>query len=164
MKRILTLALLLSFVVLPTETTFRVASAQSSQKITSQSFEPLLRHFNDYQRDFASFMSSQGHNDFEFVLSSTLAHVAESADLYLDTTYRLLWLYENMTCEQDKALTAQTIKLMIPSYLQLMEAQLTDTNNGLSHTRLPGMAATAVRMRDDLREARTLLYSLQYLR
>ena len=68
-----------------------------------------------------------------------------------------------MTCEKDKALTAQTIKLMIPSYLQLMEAQLADTNKGLSQTRLPGMAARGVRMRDDLHEARTLLYSLQYL-
>jgi hypothetical protein len=72
----------------------------------------------------------------------------------------LLLVYGHMSCDLDKALMRPVLQAMMRTYAEEMDDAVGLVNHGLAQTRQPGVATTAARIRDDLRENKALIESI----
>ncbi len=79
----------------------------------------------------------------------------------LDSTSALLEVYENVSCRPDRARIQPLIKLQVSRYAKNIETDIPIVNTNLAYTKLPVIASTGDRMKQDLRDAKAFLDSLQ---
>jgi len=134
------------------------ASVQSSPLSKSLA---LAKRFSQHERDFLDFAKSSRNNRDEREISDTLAAIAERTYEYLDSTIALLEVYENISSGADRAKIQPLIKLQVSRYVKNIEGSVPEVNANLADTKLPAVAATGDRMKQDLRDAKAFLDSLQ---
>jgi len=133
-------------------------TAQASPLSKSLALE---KRFSQHERDFLDFARSNRNNQGEREISDSLAIVAERTYEYLDSTSRLLEVYENISSSADRARIQPLIKVQASRYMKNIETDMPLVNENLANTKLPAVASTCDRMKQDLREAKAFFDALQ---
>jgi hypothetical protein len=141
-----------------------VATLSFSQQSNTQSNFDFLEHkvkqFLDHEQDFIDYARSHKSNTMEFEMCSDLNTVASRAGDLLDATRALLLVYDNISCAVDRATIRPVIKMQLDHYIKRLNLSVSQVNNVLSLTKNPGIATAASRMKEDLRETRVLLETI----
>jgi hypothetical protein len=137
------------------------ASAQSSPTPTLASLTPFQKRFTDYQQDFLQMSKAGPAPSVEYDIETDLANIAGQALDYIDSTTALVFIYENLSCENDKAMTRAIARPQISTYVKMVAALANEANTNLSYTKVPAVSTTAINMKADLRSLRDSLDSLQ---
>jgi len=113
----------------------------------------------DYGDDFLDFAKSS--TGLEYEIATDLDNTAGTAADQLGAASTLLEIYDSMSCREDRAAVERHLQTTLNFSSRLLRNRISEMNNVISHTRKPGVAAEAARMRDDLREAVSILDSVK---
>lgn len=156
MRRMLCLCLLSAFALLKSD------SPVFAQKESPSSYDLLraeVERFNNYGQDFLDFAKSS--SDLEWQYAMELQRISgETADR-LDAASMLLKIDDALSCQEDREKIRPIIQSQIGYYRELTDQWIGGANVDIAATKQPGVAAEAARMRDDLREIKTILDSIK---
>jgi hypothetical protein len=133
--------------------------AQTRQEPNSARMDAAIKRFGSYGRDFLDFAKSSEGDSYsrEWETAMSLHSVASEIYEHLSTASVLLDIYNDLTCPGDKARAKVRIESQLNFYGLMTNFSIEQANSDIATTRKPGVAAEAIRMRDDLREAKSLL-------
>lgn len=114
----------------------------------------------DYARDFLDFKKALGDNPLEYEIASNFYEATSQTRDYLDATSDLLFVYSNISNKNDRSVVRPFIKFRLKSYAQSADDSVRIVNNGLSHTKSPGVAASGTRLKEELRSIKALFESI----
>src|SRR5258708_38044069 len=97
----------------------------------------------------------------EFEVAMNLEATSSTATDYLAAVGTLLEIYSDLSCEEDRAAIRPVIKREIGFYSMQIEPSINEANLSIAHTHMPGVAAEAIHMRDDLREVKSIFDSVE---
>lgn len=115
--------------------------------------------FRVYANDFLDFAKS-AHDEngtFEHQIALDLNMVASEEADFVDAFSDLVELQDEMKCAQDRTAVSARVDNRAAYYRGLMQNQLKNVNIDLGYTKRPGVAAEALRLKDDLRETLEIL-------
>ena len=114
------------------------------------------KDFHNYGRDFFDFA-----NGDEYQPSGVLAETAWKVEDYISAVRTLLDIYDGLSCPADQAKTRLIIRRQLGYYSRGLDSEIKGSNMSIEHTRKPGVAAEATRMRDELRDVQELFNSIK---
>jgi S1-C subfamily serine protease len=122
----------------------------------------LRKRFSQHKRDFLDFAKLNYRNKrAEYEVCMAFSVIAERTYESLNSTIALLEVYENISSSADRARIQPLIRSDALRYSKSIETDIPLVNDNLANTKLPGIAATGDRMKQDLRDAKAFLDSLQ---
>lgn len=139
----------------------RFASPQSKPRTSWQLLNTKVKLFNDYARDFIEFAKSQHRNTLEYEICFGLQNVAERAADHADSASTSLEIYGNVSCTSDRAKIQPVVRAQLSYYVKQLDSEVSEVNSDLSDTKIPAVATTGIRLKDDLRDLKAILNSLQ---
>lgn len=95
----------------------------------------------------------------EFQVTYELSIAAAEANDYIEAASDLLWIYDQINNPADKAAVRFYINKRINDYASQFDFLIKQVNNSLSFSTSSGVAATGIRLRDELRGGQSLLKS-----
>jgi hypothetical protein len=119
------------------------------------------KRFGDYQKTFVEFAQSNEGSMAEYEVAMDLQATSTITGDYLMAVGTLLEIYGDLSCEEDRAKVRPTIEREIAYYSKQIEPSITGANLSIAHTHMPGVAAEGTRMRDDLREIKSIFDSIK---
>jgi len=134
------------------------ATARSSPR--SKSLD-LAKRFHQHLRDFLDFSGSHQNEREEYEISMGLSVVAEHTAERLDSISVLLEVYENISSSADRARIQPLVKSDVLRCSKYIERSIPELDGDVANTKLPAVASTGGRMKQDLRDAKAFLDSLQ---
>ncbi len=143
---------------LPSTSLGQEATAQSSPR--SKSLD-LAKRFHQHLRDFLDFSGSHRNEREEYEISMGLSVVAEHTAERLDSISALLEVYENISSSADRVRIQPLIKSDVLRYSKYIERSIPELDGDVANTKLPAVASAGDRMKQDLRDAKAFLDSLQ---
>jgi hypothetical protein len=138
-----------------------VVSAQSGPQFFDDALVGKHKRFVEYQQTLNSFGQSGLGSADEFHTAMSLTTIATYTGDYLASVHTLLEIYGDLSCEEDRARVRPVIERELGFYSQLIEPSIDGANLNIAHTRMPGVAAEGTRMRDDLREVKSIFDSIK---
>lgn len=135
------------------------ALSAQSQSSTQSNLAAKEKRFIAYHSDFIDFAKAvQNSEEFEYVYGfSDLAH--ETVE-QVDAVIALLKIYNALSCNEDRAKISPIIREEVVTYSKYIELSIQSANLSLSAIKRPGVVAEGIRMRDDLRELKDILRSI----
>lgn len=121
----------------------------------------LAKRLLQHQQDFAEFANSQLSNRGEYEISMVMSSIARRTAENLVAMNTLFEMYGKVSNEPDRTKMQPVIKSEALRYSQDIAADMALANANLAGTKLPAIAATGDRMKQDLRDAKAFLDSLQ---
>ena len=159
MKPLLALAVLIAFVIFPNDISLHLLAAQSNA-VTSGTLAPIQQRFVDYAKDLNTLLARTDPQEVETLHS--LGNVAHETANKISSIETLLLIYEGLKCGDDRTMALPIIKQESLFNAKELELSIDEVNVELSQTQLPAaVAERAMRMKDDLRNAKATLDSLQ---
>lgn len=145
---------------------FTGVAAQSGRVTPSQlptTLHVQEKQFLRYAQDFADFAKSKNNNsdNMEYEISYNLYIEAMSIHDRLGKHAVLFDIYGSMLCKEDKSTVGKTIEFELKFDRQQNDVSLEAINVGIANTKSPGVAAEAIRMREDLRKVQGVLSSIR---
>jgi hypothetical protein len=141
---------------------FRSGFVVSAQ--TPQSFDKVVvakhKQFTEYQEDFVHFGKS-GIGTDEYHYAMDLGNVAGDTANSLGAVNTLLEIYGNLSCAEDRANVRPVIGRELGYYSKMIGLSVEEANLVIAHTQMPGVAAEGTRMRDDLRQVKSIFDSIK---
>lgn len=119
-----------------------------------------LKRFAEYQQDFLHFAESGSGSTPEYEVSTDLHTAASQTGDYLAAVQTLLEIYADLSCNEDRVRIRPVIERELGFYSKQIEPLIKQANLGIAHTTMPGVAAEGTRMRDDLRDVKSILDSI----
>jgi hypothetical protein len=139
-----------------------VASAQTGPSYFNDIISAKHKRFIEYQKTFLNFAQSNlGSND-EYEVATSLQTTATATSDHLNSVQTLLEIYGDLSCHEDRARIQQVINRELAFYSELTGSWIDSTNLNIAHTRLPGVATESTRMRDDLREVKSIFEAIKF--
>lgn len=80
---------------------------------------------------------------------------------YILTLQTLLVLHYKVTCTSDRTQVWETVKSQSDYYAKRVDHFIDEVNLGLAHSTVPAVAASGTQLKQDLRELKGFLESLQ---
>lgn len=117
------------------------------------------KRFAEYQQDFVQFARASSGDEYEVAMD--LSTIAAQAGDYMNAVLTLLNIYDDVSCKEDQEKIRPVIEADVRFYSKNLEVFTQEANLGIAHTKMPGVAAEGTRMRDDLREAKSILDSIK---
>jgi hypothetical protein len=113
--------------------------------------------FNDYSKDFNGFAKALRQGSLDFEIAYDLEEVAAHLSDYSNAAGTLVFIYTRVSCPNDRETIRPITSTQLSHYSGLIDAALSDMTNALVHVQSQGMAATAVRMKNDARSTQDSL-------
>lgn len=137
------------------------SSQQSKPQSNSDVLDTRIKRLFDYEQDFIEFTKSNRNNTNEYEIARELVTVArESSDL-VDAASSLLFVYDNITSKADRATVSRFIESKLSTYVQMLDLSIKQINLQLSYTKSVGIAASGTRLKEELRDIKSLLESIR---
>jgi hypothetical protein len=114
------------------------------------------KNFHNYGHDFTDFASGD-----EYEPSALLADTAWKVEGHISAVRALLDIYDGLSCPADRATTRLIIRRELGYYSRDLDSEIKGSNMDIEHTKKPGVAAEATRMRDELRDVQELFNSIK---
>jgi hypothetical protein len=131
-----------------------LASEAEASRSTALTFLNTQRIFFAYAHDFNDFAKGD-----EYEPSSDLSQAALTVGDYAGSASSLLEIYESLSCPADKQVVRELIARDFAYYSKQTDKELSVANLGITYTKKPGVAAEAIRLRDDMRALQNLFDS-----
>jgi len=131
--------------------------AQAGLQPDYRPFVRKAKQFIDYGQDFLDFAKNG-----DFQASSDLAAIASTANSHASAASTLLQVYNDLSCPQDKGMLRTVIRREFSYYSKEVALEIKEAQLDISVTEKPGVAAEALRMKDDLRELQSLFDSVTF--
>ncbi|MGO8763288.1 MAG: hypothetical protein ACLP2P_00495 [Desulfobaccales bacterium] len=131
------------------------ASGDNWQKLSEQSIV-----FLTMAKDFTEMAKGQRGNITEFQVALDLNAAATSASDYLGAAGDMLWIYDQINNPADRVAVRIYVNKRLDDYGIFLEHLIKQVNLGLSISVSSGIAATGIRLRDELRRGQYLLKSV----
>jgi hypothetical protein len=112
----------------------------------------------DIQNMMKSYLKSQDMSEFD--ISSDLYERAGSALDYVDASSSMLYIYEMLSDASDRAHVRPFIQSRLSHYSELLGNAAEGVNVDVTGATRPGTAATAIHLKDEIRESKSLLESI----
>jgi hypothetical protein len=135
-------------------------SAQSGPKSNEQQLLNSGQRILDFTKEFDDFVKT-GDTAFENGKLDDLRNLATNTSESLNKAASLVGIYEDLECEQDRVKVRPRIEANLRDYGKSLGLAIETANRRISNTRNPDVVGVAVRMRNDLRDAKTLLDSIK---
>ena len=136
------------------------AAAPQTRPVSLADQEEVLwqkeKDFHNYGRDFFDFV-----NGDEYEPSEVLAEIAWKVEDHISAVRALLDIYDGLSCPEDQAKTRLIIRRQLGYYARDLDSEIKESNMSIEHTKKPGVAAEATRMRDELRDVQELFNSIK---
>jgi hypothetical protein len=131
--------------------------SQAQDKLTWETLEDKSTRMNDYAKDFHSISRANIANDGEFNNSVTVeaeaGHLADS----LRSASSIVRIYSLLSCEEDRARVKPLLNEELRHCGQLIDYGVQHAEIAIAHAQSAGLATTARRFREELREIEALL-------
>ncbi len=114
-----------------------------------------LKTFSNYSKDFRALEDSLHGEDLQAV--QFLDGVATTAEDRLDAASAMLEMYDSISCKPDRSGVRPILKNYLDGYSWLMDHEADRTAGFLQFAKVPAAAQLGLRMKDDLRAAKTKL-------
>jgi hypothetical protein len=143
------------------------ATSLFSESFTKQSDEDFLKkesdRFSNYAEDFTQFGKSQlsESNYSEGETASRLLTVATLTNHYSHASWVLLAIYKRLCCNTDRANMKPVIKGELNFYAGQVGIYIDWVNNEISYTKVPAIAVSGTKMKEDMREIKSRLESIE---
>ena len=111
-------------------------------------------------KDFTEMAKGRRGDSTEFQIALDLNAAATSASDYLSAASDMLWIYDQISAPADQTVVRSYIKKRLNDYASFFDIFIKQVNLNLSFSGSSGIAATAVRLRDELRSGQNLLKSV----
>lgn len=154
------LGLIVTLIALPASSPAQVAPREASAASRSDGLLIRLR-FQEYQGDFSDFAKSQRPLSQDREISGDLSSIAERIEDYLESTTTLLQVYSSVSREADRVRIQPIIKSQVSEFAKKIETDQSLVTTDLANTRLTTVVGTGGRMKQDMRDAKTFLDSVQ---
>ena len=145
---------------------FCISVQSSAQKIKSK-LDPKLdiilekaKRCANYSKDFIDFARSHV-DDSEFEGASKLSTLAGNTYDYISGAYTILQIYDLLSCEADRSKVKPLINIQINLYVSMIESAIVEINSNLAATKMPAIATSGIKFKEDLREVKSLLESIE---
>jgi hypothetical protein len=129
-------------------------AAQTEPQSNYVAFVKKQQSLAAYTHDFIDFSKSD-----EYEPSSDLWQAANESGEYANAAGSLLEIYDSLSCPADRAVARAVIARDFAFYSKQLKNLITVVNAGIAYTKKPGVAAEAIRMRDEIRELEGLFDS-----
>lgn len=113
-----------------------------------------------YAGDFLDFAKANQNNPLEYEIAYSFYVAASQTRDYLFAALDLLFLYDMISSKNDRSFARSYIKKRLNDYAQSVDDSVKIVNSGLSHTKSPGIAPSATRLKEDLRSIKALFESI----
>ena len=135
---------------------------QSSSKLDAKitSIRELQKRLNYHAKDFIDFSRHNG-NGTEYSISVDLYYMATRAQECLHAANSILQIYDLITCETDRSKIKPLIKMELRDSVRGIEMHVKQVNDNLAFTKVPAVATSGTKLKEDLREAIALLESIE---
>jgi hypothetical protein len=114
------------------------------------------KSFHNYGHDFVDFARGD-----EYEPSDGLADTAWEVEGHISAVMALLDIYDRLSCPPDRDAARIVIRRQLSYYSKDVDSEVKLSNMGIEHTKKPGVAAEAMRMRDELRDVQELFNSIK---
>jgi hypothetical protein len=119
---------------------------------------PQVRIFSNYSKDFRALEDSLHGEDLQAV--QFLDSVSTTAEDRLHAAKAMLDMYGNILCKPDRERVRPILKEQLDMYSWMMDHEADRTAGFLQFAKVPAAAQLGLRMKDDLRAAKSKLYEL----
>jgi len=137
-------------------------SAQTGLPSSAKLLHSKEKRFDEYQEDFLSFAkSAMGVGGSEYEAGFDFYTIAAETGERLHAARTLLEIYDDLLCEEDRARIRFRINSELLYYGKEIDLSIQQVNVYIPATKRPGVAAEAIRMKDDLREVKGILDSVK---
>jgi hypothetical protein len=114
----------------------------------------------NYGKDFRQFMNLfKGTPEFKICLN--LSKINLTTQDHLGATATLLCIYSLISTEKDRLVIKDFIRIDIDYYITRIGPAIEEINEELSDTKVPAIASTGTRLKEDLWEIKKLLESIR---
>lgn len=121
-----------------------------------------MKRLKNYRQDFLD-LAKPRNNEFGGAASAKeLAEVTLRVDEYLNSTWTLVYIYSNLSCEPDKAMVRSVAKTQVSYYVKTIEIEVRMVNGSLSSTKTHAIAMSGTQLKDDLREIIARLEAIKF--
>ncbi len=119
--------------------------------------------FENHMHDFRSFHKSYGevYNFDESNICNEILHIVAITREYILSNITFTDIYNLISTKKDRVSIRPIIQLNIKYYISSLDESIRYINHLISSTKSPGIAASATRLRDDLRGFQQLLQSIK---
>jgi hypothetical protein len=132
-------------------------SVAPSPQVMSNTVEEKAKVFFGYMQDYLGMQVTYFDNDREFQIIANLREVAFAEFERLSNADDLLVVYSGTACQTDRTKFRALVTNRLSTASGYTDSALKSTQNGIDSTKMPGTAAIAVRMKEDLRDAKVKL-------
>jgi hypothetical protein len=115
--------------------------------------------FSGYTQDFADFMASGSRDDFE--AATGLNKIAVETFYHVHSVFILLKIYDALSVESEREFARSLIERELNFYSTQVDRSINEANINIAHTRIASVANEAIRMRDDLRDTKSIFDSIR---
>jgi hypothetical protein len=116
---------------------------------------------NDYAKSFHSISATNIANDAEFNNSMTVEAEAGHLSDTLSSASSIVKMYSLLSCEEDRARVKALVDEELRRYARLIDYAAQHADLAVAHAQSAGLATTARRFKEELREIEALL-GMQY--
>ena len=136
--------------------------ARTELKSTGDRVVDYSARMYNYADDFQGFEKAQvdSMDKLEILTTDNLSMVAIQTGDFLMAVACLLPVYSNITKGADRRRVKPIIKLLFDHYAEQIGVNVGKVNHWLAYTKSPAIVASATRLKEDLREIKTLLESI----
>lgn len=123
--------------------------------------EAKIKRITNHQNDFLDFVNpiNGGFEGREQTLE--LFHAAFRFSEILDSVVNLLFIYNKLSCQSDKAIVASLANMLILQCAEKIESEITSINNGLSSIKKTAIVLSGTQFKEDLREIKDRLETIK---
>ncbi len=138
------------------------AYGQQSKPISDLDYiESKMKRLKDYRQDLMDVAKFHKNDLAEYGAVLGVYEAALNVDEYLNSSWSLVYIYSNLSCEIDRAMVASMAKLQIGTYVRKIGTEIGAINSNLSITKTAAIAIAGTRLKDELREIKDRLEAIK---
>ncbi len=115
--------------------------------------------FDNYSEDFLALSKSAKGEDWN--APNALFSTATAVQDYVFAALSLLTIYENLSCQSDRAMAWAVLKSRLDYYARQIDHHIEAVNIRLSQVRIPAVAASGTQMKEDMRGLKMFFESIR---
>ncbi len=113
--------------------------------------------FHNYAADFGAFAKAANPDYDQAFLDFDLADIGFQTAERLSSAATLVGIYSDLRCREDRTPTKARIEIDLRNFSDAMNVDVDKLNRRIPEIKEPGVAADAIQMRDELRNASSTL-------
>ena len=155
------LAVIIVFAAIPAFSQQPTTKSNSNLADVSELLMAKSKRFGEYERDFLDYASTLDFDSLERMECRDLVDFASRIGDQLDAANLMVLVYDKVSSARDRARIRLLIETFLNRNISFLDVFMRGVNQSLPRITNQTIAASASRMKDDLRETKALLESIK---